>query len=328
MAQRENSIELALEGLRGAVRAEVARVLNAAEDARPEARAWIRSLLGRLRRDGAFDRAHRVGITGPPGVGKSMLVAAITRALRKGGAPRTVGILAVDPSSIRSGGALLGDRVRIALDPKDEGVFLRSLATSGELGGLARSVPVSVLLLSAAFDVVLVETVGIGQSETDVRHVVDTVVFVVQPGSGDALQYLKAGVMEVPNVIVVNKADHAETARATAREVGAAVASLRAAGIGDAEPPVFLTSARDGTGVEILVEALGDRRTALAKAGALETVRRQGTIAWALRAFVRAYGEVGVTRAGGERAVAAEIAARVDAGDEVLGIVDALAPYD
>src|SRR6185295_3340244 len=118
---------------------------------------------------------------------------ALVRALRSQASPQSVGVLAVDPSSIRSGGALLGDRTRIAPDPADLGLFVRSLATRGELGGLARSVPTGVLVLSAAFEVTLVETVGVGQTETDVDDVVDTVVFVVQPGSGDALQFLKAG---------------------------------------------------------------------------------------------------------------------------------------
>src|SRR6185437_15914402 len=139
---------------------------------------------------------HRVGLTGPPGVGKITLASALAAELRKRG--HTVGVLAVDPSSRRSGGALLGDRARIDTEPGDQGLFVRSLATGGELGGLARAAPASVLVLAAAYDRVLVETVGVGQSETDIEHVVDTVVFVVQPGSGDALQFLKAGIMEIP----------------------------------------------------------------------------------------------------------------------------------
>src|ERR1019366_2504151 len=145
-------------------------------------------------------------------------------------------------------GALLGDRTRIAPDPDDAGIFVRSLASAGELGGLAPSVPMGVLVLGAAFDVAIVETVGIGQSETDVRHVVDTVVFVVQPGSGDALQYMKAGVMEVPDILVVNKGD-LELAARTRAELGAALTSLRAAGIASHEVPIATTCALDGTGI-------------------------------------------------------------------------------
>ncbi len=194
-------------------RVAVAEALNLTEDRRAPSRAALADLLARLRVSGAMDRAHRIGITGPPGVGKSTLVSALVREIRRGAQAPTVGVLAVDPSSIRSGGALLGDRMRIAPDPGDAGVFVRSLATAGEMGGLARSVPLAVLVLSAAFDVTLVETVGIGQTETDVGNVVDGVAFVVQPGSGDALQFLKAGIMEVPDVLVVNKADQTELAR-------------------------------------------------------------------------------------------------------------------
>src|SRR5262249_45969474 len=147
-----------------------AEALNLAEDRRPDKERQLADLLAELR----CERAHRVGVTGPPGVGKSTLVAAIVGELRRVG--RTVGVLAVDPSSVRSGGALPGDRVRIATDPSDPGAFVRSLATAGELGGLARSVPASLLVLAAAFDVAIVETVGVGQSETDVRFVADTVV--------------------------------------------------------------------------------------------------------------------------------------------------------
>jgi LAO/AO transport system kinase len=312
--------------LRGG-REAVARALNTVEDVRPEAQARARALLAELQKSGAVDRAHRIGVTGPPGVGKSTLLAVLARALRTGKAgtpPRTVGILAVDPSSVRSGGALLGDRARIAPDPSDEGVFVRSLSTAGELGGLARSVPASVLVLGAAFDIVLVETVGVGQSETDVRHVVDTVVFVVQPGSGDSLQYMKAGVMEVPDLVVVNKADEVELATRTRAELASALASLRAAGVVGADIPLLSTSARDGTGIDELVDALEAHRTELTRGGQLAARRRAGSIAWGMRAFLRRYGEVGVEQAGGEQALESAIAARIDEGDEVLGIVESL----
>ncbi len=280
-----------------------------------------------------MERAHRVGITGPPGVGKSTLVSALVRAIRQGDARPTVGVLAVDPSSIRSGGALLGDRMRIAPDPDDHGVFVRSLATAGELGGLARSVPLAVLVLSAAFDVTLVETVGVGQTETDVGHVVDQVVFVVQPGSGDALQFLKAGIMELPDVLVVNKADQTELARRAMTELRAALASLRGAGItkklaGRAAEtvPLLATSARDGTGVSELWAVLRQHRETLEATGALTSRRRAGAIAWGARAFARRHGEAGVEAAGGEDAVEAALAARIDAGEEIPAIIESLVP--
>ena len=208
-------------GVRAGERVAVARALNIVEDRRPSARARIAALLRAL--GGGRAEGHRIGLTGPPGVGKSTLVSTLAATLRARG--QTVGVLAVDPSSPRSGGALLGDRARIDTDPDDQGLFVRSLATAGELGGLARAAPAAVMVLAAAYDRVLVETVGVGQSETDVEHVVDTVVFVVQPGSGDALQFLKAGIMEIPDVLVVNKADMGETA---ARDAGRA--GRRAAG--------------------------------------------------------------------------------------------------
>jgi len=306
-------------------RAAIAEALNLTEDRRASARTSLADLLAALRATGAIDRAHRVGITGPPGVGKSTLVSALVRAVRGGASPKTIGVLAVDPSSIRSGGALLGDRARIAPDPSDGGVFVRSLATAGEHGGIARSVPAGVLVLSAAFDVTLVETVGVGQTETDVGYVTDDVAFVVQPGSGDALQFLKAGIMELPDVLVVNKADQGELARRAMADLKAALTSLNRAGIGDRGGiPVLATSALDGTGVAELWAALVARRAALEANGELATRRRAGSIAWGTRAFVRRHGDAGVERVGGIEALAQAIAARVDAGEEIPAIVDAV----
>jgi LAO/AO transport system kinase len=303
----------------------IAEALNLSEDRRAASRAGLAGLLSALRSSGRMDRAHRVGVTGPPGVGKSTLVSALVRELRTG-ARKTVGVLAVDPSSIHSGGALLGDRMRIAPDPSDPGVFVRSLATAGEQGGLARSVPLGVLILSAAFDVTLVETVGVGQTETDVGDVVDSAAFVVQPGSGDALQFLKAGIMEVPDVLVVNKADQTELARRAMAELRVALASLRGAGIGanEKDTPLLATSALDGTGVTELWQALAAHRDELERGGELAARRRAGAIAWAARAFVRRYGEAGVEHAGGEDMLHSAIASKIDAGEEVPAIVESV----
>ena len=146
-----------------------------------------------------------IGLTGPPGVGKSTLVSALVRAWRARG--RTVGVIAVDPSSRRTGGALLGDRTRIDVDPDDQGVFVRSLAARDRLGGLADLAAAAMVLMRALYDVVLVETVGVGQSETEIAEIADTVVFAVQPGSGDSLQFMKAGIVEIPDIALVTKAD-------------------------------------------------------------------------------------------------------------------------
>jgi LAO/AO transport system kinase len=144
----------------------------------------------------AAARAHTIGLTGPPGVGKSTLTAALIEHWRRAG--RTVGVIAVDPSSKLSGGALLGDRTRLRTDPGDQGVFVRSMAARDRLGGLADLTVAALVLMRALFDIVLVETVGVGQSETDVSSAVDTVVLCIQPGSGDALQFMKAGIVEIP----------------------------------------------------------------------------------------------------------------------------------
>jgi LAO/AO transport system kinase len=304
-------------------RFEVAHALNDAESNLADARRRTRERLAAILRDGACTNVHTIGITGPPGVGKSSLAAALVHAFRAKG--KTVAVLAIDPSSVRSGGALLGDRVRMALDPEDQGVFVRSMATAGELGGIARSVPVAALLLAASFDVVFVETVGIGQSETDVRHVVDTLLFVLQPGSGDAVQFLKAGIMEVPDVFAVNKCDQA-TADATLASLRVSIASLRGVGILSREPAVVSTSATSGQGVSELASALEAHRADLLASGLLASRRHEGAVTWLLAAFARRYGEVGIERKRGTDNVRKEIRARLDAGQDPLSVLDAMTP--
>src|SRR4051812_926980 len=169
--------------------------LNLVESRAPAARAAVAELLRAVSPAalGGEAPAHVIGVTGPPGAGKSTLLGELVGAWRAAG--RTVAALAVDPSSRRSGGALLGDRARIPYDPRDDGVFIRSTAAGGRLGGLAPATRAAAQALAAAFDVVVVETVGVGQSETEIAEVADTVAVVVQPGSGDVLQFLKAGIM-------------------------------------------------------------------------------------------------------------------------------------
>ncbi len=193
-----------------------------------------------------------IGLTGPPGVGKSSLLSELVRSWRRRG--RSVGILAVDPSSRRSGGALLGDRARLALDPEDQDVFLRSLAARDRLGGLADPCAPMVVLMRALFDRVVVETVGVGQSESDIRDLADLVVLAVQPGAGDGLQFMKAGILEIPDLLLVTKADLGEMAERTRRELEAAVAL-----IAEKEVPVCAVSAATGEGVEALLGELEER---------------------------------------------------------------------
>jgi LAO/AO transport system kinase len=213
----------------------------------------------------------------------------------------------VDPSSKISGGSLLGDRVRIQHDPKDDGILIRSTAAGTRLGGLAEATRDAAQALSAAFDVVVVETVGVGQSETDVAELCDTVAVVVQPGSGDTLQFLKAGIMEVPDVLVVTKADMGDAAMRARRDLAAA---LRAVGSRDT-PVVAVSSLPPPSGVEELVEALDANRASIDIDAARARMRRYS----ALSAFAAEHGEAGLRAVGGRRA--AEKLLAEDAGRTV-----------
>lgn len=299
-------------------KATIARALNLVEDRRSVAREDVLALLavlGPLRED-----AQCIGITGPPGVGKSSLVANLGKLARKQG--RRVGVVAVDPSSIQSGGALLGDRARFGFDPLDDGIFARSLATAGELGGLARVAAECVDVLAASFDAVFVETVGVGQSETEIAHVADSIVLVVQPGSGDTLQFMKAGVMEVPDILVINKADERVLAQRAQADLQAALFALGLAGVRSAdrwEVPVLLTSARDGEGTQALLDAIDEHRAALGVAGLRER-RVKAATERALRRIERDFGEAGLVMLGGRDAVRARIDAGIAAGGHVVAV--------
>ena len=233
-------------------RSAVPEALNLVDDQRPEPRQQARELLDHLQRNRESLRAQRVGITGAPGVGKSTLLDALVRTLRP---ERSVGILAIDPSSQQTGGALLGDRYRVRSASRDPGVYIRSMAARNRLGGLADATSTSIEILSAVFDFVFIETVGVGQSESEISRLVDTLVFVAQPGAGDMLQFMKAGILEVPDVFLVNKADLGAPAERTAGELGAGLGLSTRRGDGW-EPPVLLASARATTGIAELVEAL------------------------------------------------------------------------
>jgi LAO/AO transport system kinase len=249
-----------------------------------------------LDRAWAAPRAHVIGLTGPPGVGKSTLTGALIRAWRADG--RTVGVIAVDPSSRRTGGALLGDRTRLATDPEDQGVFVRSMAARDRLGGLASLTFAAMVLMRAAYDVVLVETVGVGQSETDVVSVADTVVFCIQPGSGDSLQFMKAGIMEVPHIIVVTKADMGQAAVRARADVRGAL-SLNGAGDGW-DAPVLLVSASSGAGLDRLAESLADRWSWLEGGGRLAAARAAQDRHWLEESLRDRFGREGLKRLGGE----------------------------
>ena len=268
-------------------------VLNLVESRSREAREQTEALLAALSPAelGAEARAHIVGVTGPPGVGKSSLLSRLVAEWRA--RDRSVAVLAVDPSSRRSGGSLLGDRARIEYDPRDRAVFIRSTAAGDRLGGLAPATRAAAGALAAAFDMVVIETVGVGQSETEVADVADTVAVIVQPGSGDVLQFLKAGIMEVPDVLVVTKADLGRVAMRTLADLRAALRSL-----GARETAVLaVSSMAPATGIGALVDALDAHRDRLNLAARRLRSRRLH----ALADFATEHGERGLRALGGRR---------------------------
>jgi len=215
-------------------------------------------------------RARIVGFTGPPGVGKSTLIGALIAHARAAG--REEAVLSVDPSSPFTEGALLGDRIRLAEHFLDEGVYIRSMASRGALGGLSEATLQAVLLMDASGkDDVLVETVGVGQAEVDIIDHADTVVLVLMPGSGDSVQALKAGVMEIPDVIVVNKANHPLT-DTMVREIRGVLAL---GPVTDWKVPILKTEAAEGKGVEELAAAIDSHHEHIKQAGTLEERRRR-----------------------------------------------------
>ncbi len=237
--------------------------------------------------------AQVVGVTGPPGVGKSSLCAALVAGWRRVG--RTVGVLAVDPSSRSSGGALLGDRVRIVHDSSDDGSFVRSMAARDRLGGLADQTLAAMVVLRALFDRVLIETVGVGQSETDVAGVADTVVFCVQPGSGDALQFMKAGIVEIPHLIAVTKADVGAAAERARADVAGAI-SLAASDDAGWRVRVLAVSSRSGMGLDALLTAIDDHGAHLATDGRLAVARHRQGEGWVRESIRERFGRRGLAR--------------------------------
>ena len=276
-----------LDELRRGGKAALARALASAEAA-----ASNETTLTLLDAAWAQPRAAVIGLTGPPGVGKSTLVSALVRAWRAQG--RTVGVIAVDPSSRRTRGALLGDRTRIDVDPEDQGVFVRSLAARERLGGLADLAAAAMVLMRAVYDVVLVETVGVGQSETEIAEIADTVVFAVQPGSGDSLQFMKAGIVEIPDIALVTKADLGPIAGRAKRDLEGALKI--APGSDGWRPPVLLVSATTGQGVDAALEAIERHQAYLGPERA--TRRAAQDEAWLTRWVREEFGRRGAQRLG------------------------------
>ncbi len=257
--------EQVVEGVLAGRRRAIGRAITMAESRGSDGRAVMRALHPR------GGHALRIGITGSPGAGKSTLSAALVRHLRAAG--RTVAIVSVDPTSPFTNGAVLGDRIRLVDHFLDDGVFIRSMASRGHLGGLAEATGDALAILDAAgFDVVIVETVGAGQNEVEVQALAHTVVLVLMPGSGDAIQAIKAGVMEIPDVIVINKCDR-PGADILAGEVESALTLVPPDGW---VPPVILTQALDGQGVEEAWAAVERHQEDLRQSGRADERARDG----------------------------------------------------
>jgi LAO/AO transport system kinase len=260
----DRALEPLVQGVRGGERRAVARAITLVENGDPRAEALVGELYPQT------GRAATVGVTGPPGVGKSTLIGALTAHVRA--LERTVGVISVDPSSPFTRGAVLGDRIRLADHFLDRGVFIRSMATRGHRGGIAEATLQAALILDASGrDVLFLETVGTGQSEIEIARVADTVLLVLMPGSGDSVQALKAGIMEIPDVIAINKRDHPH-ARTMLREVRAVLALTPDR---DWSPPIVTTEALEAAGIDELWDAIESHRAHLAEDGRLEERRRR-----------------------------------------------------
>jgi len=267
-----------LEELKRGGKVGLARALTRLETA-PDA-ADVTSLL-----DAAYcaPKGKSLGLTGPPGVGKSTLTNVLIRSFRASG--KTVGVIAIDPSSARTQGALLGDRTRIETDPEDTGVFLRSMAARDRLGGVADITYPAMILMRALFDLVVIETVGVGQSEMEVAALADATVFCAQPGSGDALQFMKAGIMEVPDLVLVTKGDMGHVARRAAADIkGALGLTAQSDGV-----DVLIVSSQSGEGVDEAVAALAQLVPL-----DLELRRQSAAQKWSQEQIAGAYGRFGL----------------------------------
>jgi len=277
-------------------RAAISQALNHVDDNRAAYQERRFALLDALE---ATPSGVRIGVTGAPGAGKSTLLDALVSGLRARG--RSVGVLAVDPSSQRTGGALLGDRMRLSSSARDAGVFLRSLAARDQLGGLSEVTGPSLDVLSRALDFVFVETVGVGQSEAGVIDLVDSLVFVVQPAAGDLIQFMKAGILEWPDVFFVNKADLGKLATRSAAELRAGLDLGHRRDL-NRLPPVLCGSARDNVGIDELIEAIDEHEAYLKSTDQGEIRRAEGRIARIEQALRARYGQFGIDRLGEEAA--------------------------
>lgn len=299
--------EQLLEGIKRGERAALAGALNLLDDRREQARSAAAVLLAGLSEEDT-QSSRLIGVTGPPGAGKSSLTAALIKVWRQRGL--SVGILAVDPSSPISGGALLGDRLRMMASAEDDGVFIRSLACRGDYGGLSAEVWPMAQVMMAGFDITVIETVGVGQREIDVSGLCDTSCYVAQPGSGDSIQFLKAGILEVPQILVVNKSDMGAVARRTLAELSSALE-------GDTRPDgwqavVLPASAIENTGIETLADSLEAHFQHLLEKDLLLARRHSYQATWITKRLREEFGSHGLQALGGEAALAQDLQQTTD----------------
>ncbi|MEM7250179.1 MAG: GTP-binding protein [Pseudomonadota bacterium] len=274
-------------GIVNGSRRAIAQSLNLLDDRREEATGWAADLFAHLPAWESVIGHHLIGLTGPPGAGKSTLISRLIAGWR--GRGMSVAVLAADPSSPLTGGALLGDRLRMRVAQNDQQVFIRSLANRGSYGGLAAELLPMAIVMTHGFDRVVVETLGVGQREVDVAFTVDTTCLALPPGAGDYVQFLKAGIMEIPDVVVVTKNDVGAPAERTANDVSATAI----------DAPVVRTSATRGDGIEELIDVLNKSHEGLVSTGALPTLRKRASSHWLLGQLKREFGTYGIGRAGG-----------------------------
>ena len=229
-------------------------------------------------------KSHVLGITGPPGAGKSSLIDKLITIIRK--KKKTVGVIAIDPSSSKSGGALLGDRTRFQLDPNDGGVYVRSMAAKNYLGGVSELTYPTMTVMRSKFDFLIIETVGVGQSETSIKDIVDTVILCVQPGSGDTIQFMKSGIFEIPDIVVVTKCDMQKLSNQTFSDLSGSSSYIK----------IILTSSHKNIGLNSLEKDIENRWKWLIKENRLNKNRYSQDIEWMKNSIIREFGFAGLKK--------------------------------
>ena len=237
-------------------------------------------------------KSHVLGITGPPGVGKSSLIDKLISIIRE--KKKTVGVVAIDPSSSKSGGALLGDRTRFQLDPNDGGVYVRSMAAKDYLGGVSELTYPTMTVMRSKFDFLIIETVGVGQSETSIKDIVDTVILCVQPGSGDTIQFMKSGIFEIPDLVVVTKCDMEKLSNQTFSDLSGSSSYFKDKNAWDIK--IILTSSHKNIGLDLLIKEIENRWKWLIKENVLNINRSSQDIQWMKNCIIREFGMMGLEK--------------------------------